>query len=69
MLGAFFYGYMITQLPGGWLAEKYGGKKVLGIGIGMTSVLTLFTPLAAETSIWLLVAVRAMEGLFEVIGK
>ena len=67
VLGAFFYGYVITQLPGGWLAEKYGGKMVLGIGVAATSVLTLFTPLAAETSVWFLVALRAAEGLFEVV--
>ena len=69
VLGAFFYGYVITQLPGGWLAEKYGTKMVLGIGIAVTSVLTLFTPLAAQTSVWLLVAVRVAEGLAEVVAK
>lgn len=28
VLSAFFYGYIVTQLPGGWLATKHGGKKV-----------------------------------------
>ena len=69
VLGAFFYGYLVTQIPGGWLAERYGGKMVYGVGIVMTSVLTLFTPLAAETSVWLLVAIRAAEGFFEVLLK
>ena len=69
VLGAFFYGYLITQIPGGWLAERYGGKMVYGIGIVMTSVLTLFTPLAAETNVWLLVAVRIAEGFFEVLAR
>jgi len=32
----------------------------------MTSLITLFTPLAADVSVWLLVAVRVLEGLFEV---
>ncbi|VDO50309.1 unnamed protein product, partial [Brugia timori] len=26
ILGAFFYGYFLTQLPGGYLAHHYGGK-------------------------------------------
>ena len=26
---AFFWGYAFTQIPGGWLAQKYGGKLVL----------------------------------------
>ena len=69
VLGAFFYGYVITQLPGGWLAEKYGAKMVLGMGIAVTSGLTLFTPLAAETSVWVLIVVRVAEGLAEVVTK
>ena len=68
-LGAFFYGYLITQIPGGWLAERYGGKMVFGIGIVMTSILTLFTPLAAQANFWLLVALRVAEGFFEVVLK
>ena len=66
MLGAFFYGYLITQIPGGWLARKYGGKMVFGFGIVMTAVLTLFTPLAAGFSVWCLVVLRVAEGLCEV---
>jgi len=31
ILGAFFYGYIFTQLPGGWLASKFGGKKTVWI--------------------------------------
>ena len=66
VLSAFFYGYLLTQIPGGWLATRFGGKHVYGVGIVMTSVLTLLTPLAAEFSVWMVVAVRVLEGLFEV---
>jgi len=65
-LAAFFYGYQLTQIPGGWLAQRLGGKWVFGVGIVVTSILTIFTPLAADTSVWLLVALRVLEGLFEV---
>lgn len=41
ILGAFFYGYICTQLAGGVLATRYGGKWVYGIGVLCTSVLTL----------------------------
>ena len=30
ILGAFFWGYLLTQIPGGWLAERVGGKGVFG---------------------------------------
>ena len=66
VLSAFFYGYVLTQVPGGWLATRFGGKHVYGVGVVMTSVLTLLTPLAAEFSVWMLVAVRVLEGMFEV---
>ncbi|CAH4008459.1 unnamed protein product [Pieris brassicae] len=56
VLSSFFYGYIVTQLPGGWLAAKIGGA---------TSLLTLFTPPLAHTSTALLIAVRVVEGLFE----
>ena len=66
MLAAFFYGYLLMQVPGGWLAQRFGGKYVFGIGVVMTAVLTLFTPFAAQVSVWALVVLRVMEGLFEV---
>ncbi len=28
ILGSFFYGYILTQIPGGWLATKFGGKRI-----------------------------------------
>ena len=39
---------------------------MFGIGIVMTAVLTLLTPLAAYTRVELLILVRALEGFFEV---
>ncbi|XP_004924286.2 sialin isoform X2 [Bombyx mori] len=65
VLSSFFYGYLVTQLPGGWLAAKIGGNRVFAIGIGTTSLLTLFTPPLAHTSTALLIAVRVIEGFFE----
>ncbi len=39
---------------------------MFGVGIAMTAVLTLLTPLAAYTRVELLIVVRALEGFFEV---
>lgn len=65
ILGMFFYGYVLTQLPGGRLAELFGGKWLYGVGVLVTSVFTLLTPMAAHTSLYLLYAVRIIEGLGE----
>ena len=66
LLSSFFYGYLFTQIPGGYLGNRYGGKLVFGLGILVTSVLTLVTPLVAGlNNLYLLVALRVLEGLGE----
>lgn len=66
LLSSFFYGYILTQLPGGWLAARIGGNKVFGVGIAATAFLTLITPFLAHTNVYLFLAVRVVEGIFEV---
>jgi len=65
VLASFFYGYILTQIPGGYLATKYGGKRVFLWGITATAVITIFTPLLAKQSTGLLVAARVVAGLCE----
>lgn len=65
LLSSFFYGYIITQIPGGYLSSKYGGKNLFGVGILMTALFTLVTPATARISPYLLAIIRMMEGLFE----
>ena len=65
ILGSFFYGYVVTQIPGGFLSEKYGGKWFYGLGTLCTAVLTLLTPLAAKVGVRCFVLCRILEGLGE----
>lgn len=65
VLSSFFYGYIVTQIPGGWLATQVGGKALFGVGIGVTALITIITPFLANASIYLLVLGRVLEGLFE----
>ncbi|XP_031777615.1 sialin-like isoform X4 [Nasonia vitripennis] len=65
VLSSFFYGYICTPLLGGWLAARIGGKHVFGIGIVATSFFTVLTPPVTRYSVYLLMAVRVIEGLFE----
>lgn len=62
---AFFWGYVLTQIPGGYLADLYGGKQVLAAGVITWSAMTLLTPLAASSNIGLLLLVRASLGFGE----
>ncbi|KAL7741036.1 hypothetical protein ACLKA6_013471 [Drosophila palustris] len=41
---SFYAGYMLTHIPGGRLAERYGGKWILGASILFSAILTLLTP-------------------------
>jgi len=65
VLSSFFVGYMVTQVMGGWLAAKLGGKAVLGFGVLWWSLFTLLTPLSAFTSFPILIATRIAMGLGE----
>lgn len=63
ILGAFFYGYLVSQIPGGLLAERFGGKWILTIFLGISTVATLLTPLAAQQSVALLIVLRVLVGI------
>lgn len=67
VLGSFFYGYVCTQIPGGRLAEVFGGKRVYGIGVFITSLFTILSPIAARINFPLFILVRILEGMGEVI--
>lgn len=66
ILGSFFYGYILTQIPGGYLASRCGAKWLMGFGILGTALFTLLTPLAADLGAGYLIAVRVLEGIGEV---
>lgn len=67
ILSGFYYGYAITQVPGGYLAEKFGGKWTLGVGLLSTALFTFLTPIVirAGGSTWLFI-LRVLQGMGEV---
>jgi len=65
VLSSFFVGYLITQVAGGSLAARLGGKAVLGFGVLWWSLFTLLTPLSAMTSFPVLIGARILMGLGE----
>lgn len=66
ILSSFYYGYVLSHFPGGWLAERCGGKHTLGLGVLSTALTTLLTPLAAHQGPGYLIALRVIMGLGEV---
>uniref|UniRef100_A0A8C3SN41 Solute carrier family 17 member 4 n=1 Tax=Chelydra serpentina TaxID=8475 RepID=A0A8C3SN41_CHESE len=65
ILSAFFYGYLFSQLLGGYWSGMFGGKLVLGYGLLATSALTLLTPLAAGLGVAYLIGLQALLGMAE----
>ncbi|XP_060589473.1 uncharacterized transporter slc-17.2-like [Ruditapes philippinarum] len=63
ILASFFYGYIFTQIPGGWIADRYGGKRVLFVTILLSSILTVLMPVCARTSVYLVYTIRVLIGL------
>ncbi|XP_039555414.1 vesicular glutamate transporter 1-like, partial [Passer montanus] len=64
--GSFFWGYIVTQIPGGFIAQKFAANRVFGLAIVSTSVLNMLIPSAARTHVGCVIAVRVMQGLVEV---
>lgn len=66
ILSAFYYGYIITHLPGGILSQRFGGKHTMGFGILSTAIFTLLTPYVSYMGSRPLTILRFVEGLGEV---
>lgn len=67
VLSSFFWGYVLTQVPGGLLAERWGGKYTLGCAVLVPALCSLLTPLAARRGgAWGLVVLRVLMGLGQV---
>ena len=62
-MGAFAYGYIVTQIPGGYLSEKFGGKWVFGIGTMINVILSLLSPFIVKYSKSLFIVTRIVQGL------
>ena len=61
IIDSFYYGFCLTQIVGGILAQRYGGKFLFGGGILIGGSLSLLYPWAARTSVVLLMVLRAMQ--------
>ncbi|RIA95328.1 major facilitator superfamily domain-containing protein [Glomus cerebriforme] len=68
VLSSFFVGYITTQVLGGALADKFGGKWVLGVAAAGWTTFTLLTPSAAKLGLSYLLPCRILLGITEGAG-
>jgi len=61
IFSAFVFGYALCQIPGGWLGDRWGAKRVLTLAIIWWSVFTALTAVAAVLPV--AVAIGALGSL------
>ena len=66
LLSSFYWTYAISQIPAGWLAERFRVERVVAVGFAIWSVATLLTGFAGGFAT--LLALRLMLGLGESVA-
>ncbi|WP_375178315.1 MFS transporter [Enterococcus rotai] len=61
IMSFFFLGYSLMQIPGGWLADKIGAKKVLMLSLAIISIFSF--AFGAVSSLMLFMVIRFFAGL------
>lgn len=67
ILASFYIGYLVMQIWGGRLADRFGGKLILGLGVLVWSLFTILTPAAAFVGLMGLFVARIGMGLGEAV--
>ncbi|KAI3731800.1 hypothetical protein L1987_62989 [Smallanthus sonchifolius] len=62
ILSAFYYGYALSQVPGGWAAQKIGGRRVLLLSFILWSLTCALVPLDPNRVI-ILITARLLVGV------
>ncbi|KAK7118824.1 hypothetical protein R3I94_022356 [Phoxinus phoxinus] len=63
--GSFFWGYIVTQIPGGFICQKFAANRVFGFAVVSTSILNMMIPSAARVHFGCVICVRILQGLVE----
>ncbi|XDB63237.1 hypothetical protein AB1E18_016568 [Capra hircus] len=66
ILSSLNYGSFLAPIPSSYMAEVFGTRYLSGTCMFITSVLALFTPLAADTGVTVLIVLRVIQGIVQV---
>jgi MFS family permease len=65
LLSSFYIGYTVSQIPGGWLAARFGAKRVLGSAVLLWSLATIGAGFTDKSAVSVLFLLRVLVGLAE----
>ena len=66
ILSSFFWGYFVTQFPGGYLCRRFGAKLTMFVSTLGSATFALFIPFTVEWGGWqVYCAIRVVQGLFQ----
>ena len=66
VLGSFYYGYAVSQLPGGLLSTYWKPQHVFSLTISVSGLLCALMPLLAHCHVNLLITARFLMGFIQV---
>uniref|UniRef100_A0A8C4L8H6 Solute carrier family 17 member 4 n=1 Tax=Equus asinus asinus TaxID=83772 RepID=A0A8C4L8H6_EQUAS len=67
ILSSLNYGSFLAPIPIGYVAGIFGAKYLVGVGLFISSVLTLFIPLVTDAGATFLIVLQIVQGIFQVI--
>ncbi|XP_037959973.1 putative inorganic phosphate cotransporter [Teleopsis dalmanni] len=63
LLSCYFWGYLVSQIPGARVAENYSAKWVMLFSVAINVICTLLTPVLTKAHYVGLIAMRVLEGI------
>lgn len=63
ILSSYFWGYIVSMLPGGRLAELWSAKWLMNVSVLLNLAASILTPIAARIHYWLFITMRFLQGI------
>ncbi|XP_012535774.1 putative inorganic phosphate cotransporter isoform X1 [Monomorium pharaonis] len=63
ILSSYFWGYTVSMLPSGRLAELWSAKWLMNVSVLLNLAASILTPVAARIHYWLFIAMRVLQGI------
>ena len=69
VLGCYYYGYVFSNIPGGWLSQRLGFKRVMIYCMLAAGILTLITPYVVYLNFKAFIILRILIGFVQVKNR